>query len=96
MRKQILFYNLKKELVNPIDITRIMKRYPILQYEFLQENDLSCKLSIRKLHDFSQYDESKMEDEIISLFQNEISLAIDFNLDTNGKKPTPYKSNFTL
>lgn len=96
MRKQILFYNLKKELVNPIDITRIMKRYPILQYEFVQKNDLSCKLSFRKLHDFSREEELKIQSELISLFQNEILLELDFNLDTNEKKPTPYKSNFTL
>ncbi len=92
MRQQVLFYNQKKDLINPIDITRIMKHYPILQYEFKQKANLACKLSIRKLHPFSFGEESRMHKELELLFQNEIDLEIDFDLDTDGNKPVPYTS----
>ena len=91
-REQVLFYNKKKELVNPIDITRVIKRYPILQYEFKQKKDLSCILSIHKLHDFPYSDGQSFRKELELLFQNEIDLKIDFNLDTGGRKALPYSS----
>lgn len=91
-REQVLFYNKKNQLVNPIDITRIMKRYPILQYEFKQKKDLSCVLSVNKLHEFTHLENTKFQQELESLFRNEIDLEINFDLDTNGKKPVPYES----
>lgn len=90
-RKQVLFYNKSLNLINPIDITRIMKRYPILQYEFKQKKDYSCELSINKLHDFSLLEQERIEKELISLFQNDIEIKIDFNLKTD-RKPIPYSS----
>ncbi len=94
MRKQVLFYNKKNVLINPIDITRIMKRYPILQYEFKQKKDLSCSLSIRKLYEFPYLQEKKFHEELENLFQNEVDIEIDFNLDVNDGKPLPYESEF--
>jgi phenylacetate-CoA ligase len=96
MRKQVLFYNKKNEIVNPIDITRIMKRYPILQYEFKQKKDLTCVLSVRKLHDFSYLQEQSFLEELENLFQKEVDIEIDFKLDTNGGKPLPYESELGL
>ncbi len=94
MRRQVLFYNKKNVLINPIDITRIMKRYPILQYEFKQRKDLSCVLSIRKLHDFPYLQEQNFRKELENLFQNEVDIEIDFKLDVNSGKPLPYESEF--
>lgn len=95
MRRQVLFYNKKNQLVNPVDLTRIMKRYPILQYEYRQRKDLSLQLSIRRLHPFSFAAEKQFRKEIESLFMNEIDLEIDFNLDTKGSKPIPYSTEIS-
>ena len=95
MRRQVLFYNKKNQLVNPVDLTRIMKRYPILQYEYRQKKDLSIQLSIRRLHPFSFAAEKQFRKEIESLFSNEIDLEIDFILDTKGSKPIPYSTEIS-
>jgi uncharacterized protein (DUF608 family) len=73
-----------------------MKRYPILQYEFKQKKDLTCVLSVRKLHDFSYLQEQSFLEELENLFQKEVDIEIDFKLDTNGGKPLPYESELGL
>lgn len=91
-RELVLFYNKNRKLVNPIDITRIIKNYPILQYEFKQNKDLSCVISIHKLYDFSKLQEQNFRKEINTLFDNSIDLEINFQLNTNGLKSIPYIS----
>jgi phenylacetate-CoA ligase len=91
-RKPILFYNKKKDLVNPIDISRIMKRYPILQFEFTQRKDFRCILSARKLHTFRSGEENNFRKELELLFQNEIDLEINYNLTNDGSKIVSYST----
>ncbi|HMW05711.1 MAG TPA: hypothetical protein PK079_05905 [Leptospiraceae bacterium] len=94
-RKQVLFYNKDHVRINPIDITRILKRYPILQYEFKQLKDLKCNLKIRKLYDFTFDQEENLKKDLLMLFKSKIDINIDFDLSLD-RKPIPYSSELDI
>lgn len=80
-------------VVNPVDLSRVLRPFPIVQHEFKQQADLSCELVIRPLsHDHRP-------DAIASALRTllgDFSLAIRFDpvLGANlpGGKVIPYQS----
>jgi phenylacetate-CoA ligase len=46
-REPVLFRNEAGELVNPVDLSRALRRIPLVQHAFSQRADLSCELVVR-------------------------------------------------
>ncbi len=63
-RRLVLFEDISGESVNPIDIARILRRYPIVQHRFVQRADRSCDLELR-IHGEEDYFARSYEAEIL-------------------------------
>lgn len=91
-RKIVLFYDLDKNIVNSIDISKILREYPVLRHQFVQKSDYSCKLYIDYNYTVSDSDQREILDKILQLFNNRVDLTIiqkEFDLDT---KTIPFLS----
>lgn len=63
-RRLVLFEDVAGESVNPVDIARILRRYPIVQHRFVQREDRSCDLELR-IHGEDEYFARSYEAEIL-------------------------------
>lgn len=98
-RRPVLFKKTNGQTVNPIDISKIIRRFPVVQHQFIQANDLSCILKIRPDHEGLRLYESEIRNHLTRLFGGELSLTIEFSgLAENGsaRKAIPYLSPFKL
>lgn len=48
-RKPVLLYAADGRVVNPLEISRILRQYPLVQHEFFQRSDRSCTLRLRPI-----------------------------------------------
>ncbi len=75
-RKFVLFKNLNGEIINPIDIVRIIKEKPILQFQMIQKKDLSLELNYKPITIFSENDLNEFQNQIQKLFQTKMKLKL--------------------
>ena len=85
-RKPILFQNMKNSIVNTVDIVRVMKLHPILQFQFIQKKDKSCELYYSSSFDLNDEEKVKLKNQIENLFENEISLELKKHKFENSNK----------
>lgn len=85
-RKPILFENMKKCIVNTVDIVRVMKLHPILQFQFTQKRDKSCELYYSSSFELNDEEEVKLKNQIENLFENEINLELKKHKFENSTK----------
>jgi phenylacetate-CoA ligase len=80
--------------VNPVDISGVLRGYPIVQHELVQRADLSCELALRTLGSF---DLGPLEREL-RLLLGHLPLVIrnDPTLGDRTGKVAPYRSELPL
>ncbi|MEM7180653.1 MAG: phenylacetate--CoA ligase family protein [Spirochaetota bacterium] len=79
-RKLVLFEGSKQTIVNPIDISKILRKYPITQHQFVQQKNGNCELSLRTL-DGGTMDSEPLQQELGELFGASISITFKFQQD---------------
>lgn len=85
-RPLVIFRTPSGRLVNPVDISRFLRLYPIVQHRFIQEKDLSCRLRLRLLYGSTLAKEEQLHGQLLELFNNEVSLDISYDLKLEQKK----------
>jgi phenylacetate-CoA ligase len=91
-RKLVMFEGENAKVVNPIDISKIIRKYPVVQHCFVQNTDRSCTLSIRIFDPKLHYGKKELLEELRALFglSIPITIIIDQSLGESGKKVIPY------
>jgi len=82
-RKPVLFFDQSGQMVNPIDISRILRNYPVIGHQMVQKKNTDCILNLA--FRFFPGDDvlDKIRKNILELFNNKINLALITNLDTD-------------
>jgi phenylacetate-CoA ligase len=99
-RAPVLFRSTGGGIINPVDVSRVLREFPFVQHELTQEKDLSCRLSVRPVG----ASESVNATEVIASLRTllgpdaKISVRVDKRLGDRkgGGKVTPYKSELLL
>ena len=98
-RSPVLFRDAAGRVVNPVDLSRVLRAFPIVQHEFKQQADLSCELVIRPLSRDHRPDADVIAEALGALL-GDLPLAIDFDpalgADRPGGKVIPYQSALSL
>ena len=98
-RPPVLFHDAAGRVVNPVDLSRVLKHFPIVQHEFKQQADLSCELVIRPLSKDHQPDADTIAAALRTLL-GDLPLAIHFDpalgAERPGGKVIPYQSALRL
>ncbi|MFQ5570262.1 MAG: phenylacetate--CoA ligase family protein [Rhodothermales bacterium] len=98
-RPPVLFYDAFDTIVNPVDLSRVLKQFPIVQHEFKQRADLSCELVIRPLSRDHRPDADAVVGALHDLL-GDLPLAVRFDPDLGADRPggkvVPYQSAFML
>ncbi len=92
-RKTVLIKTPSGKLVNTIDISRILKDYPILAHQFVQEKNYNCKLNLKFIYSVSAKIKEEIKQKILTLFNHEVSLMINDKIELFQGKVIPYISN---
>ena len=78
--------------VNPVDVSGVLRAYPIVQHELVQRADLSCELTLRTMGGEAP-DTAAMERELRALFGDvPLVLRVDPTLGDRTGKIAPYRS----
>ena len=98
-RPPVLFHDEAGRVVNPVDLSRVLRPFPIVQHEFKQRADLSCELVIRPLsHDHRPDADAIVE--ALRVLLGDLPLAIHFDpalgAERPGGKVIPYQSALRL
>jgi phenylacetate-CoA ligase len=88
-RKLVLFYTPDYKVINPIDISRILRRYPVTSFQVLQARDFDCRVTIQPGFDFSCYHAQAIEREIKELFNDGINVRVDRIGKSDPVEPKP-------
>lgn len=75
-RKFVLFKNKKNEIINPIDIVRIIKEKSILQFQMIQKKDLSLEFRFKPIINFTEKEIEEFKNQIQNLFKTEMDLKL--------------------
>jgi phenylacetate-CoA ligase len=89
-RKHVIFEKPSGGRVNPIDISRIMKGYPVIMHQFIQKKALSSILHLSLYAPLYPRDRERLKDEIDELFGGGMKLTIKKNLKPEKEKIIPY------
>jgi phenylacetate-CoA ligase len=98
-RKPVLFKRSDGSIVNPVDISTALREFPIVQSEFSQEMDLTCRLVIRPLFPSLAAREGAIRRAVAAAMGEDIPLTVEFdpNLgDRQEGKTMPFRSGFLL
>jgi phenylacetate-CoA ligase len=85
-RHLVIFRTPAGRLVNPVDISRILRLYPIVQHRFIQKKDFSCHLGLRLLYGSTLAKEDRLRGQLLALFDKEVSLRISYDLKPEEKE----------
>jgi phenylacetate-CoA ligase len=91
-RAPVLLRSARGGAVNPVDVSGVLRAYPIVQHELVQRADLSCELTLRTMSG-EPLDVATLELELCALF-GEVPLVIrvDPSLGDRTGKAMPYRS----
>lgn len=89
-RGLVLFYTPSDELVNPIDISKILGSYPVLVHKFIQRADYSCDLYLKLLYAIPYSLEKEISLHINSLFKGTVEVRVNKDLEIDKGKIIPY------
>lgn len=94
-RKLVVFEGSYQKKINPIDVSKIIRKYPIVQHQLVQEKNKNCLLKVRTLDPQLPFGKEEMLKELQVLFGNEIEIKIQLEPTLgNDKKIIPYISYF--
>jgi phenylacetate-CoA ligase len=98
-RRPVLFRAADGGIVNPVDVSRVLREFPFVQHEFVQHADRSCELTVRPIPG-TQPPGQEIAAALGTLFGPSIALAIHFDPSlgdrASGAKVTPYRSELLL
>ncbi|MCB1156158.1 MAG: phenylacetate--CoA ligase family protein, partial [Leptospiraceae bacterium] len=91
-RKFVLFKNQSGQFINPIDISRIVRNYPMIQHRMLQKKDGSFVLEILPLGEDTESFFLGLREELLAVLGKKEKLEIIFNMKLGeDKKVIPYE-----
>jgi phenylacetate-CoA ligase len=96
-RRPVLFRAADGALVNPVDLSRVLRRFPFVQHEFSQDAGRTCELVVRPVAGVS-LDEDAVAAALRDLLGDvPLSVRVDSRLgDRTGLKLLPYRSEIHL
>lgn len=89
-RETVIFTTSEGKPVNSIDIARILRQYPILNYRFIQHKDYSCVVKINALYPLDYSVEKIIQGEIGYLFDDTVKIEICGDASSFGDKTVPF------
>jgi phenylacetate-CoA ligase len=91
-RAPVLLRSARGGEVNPVDVSGVLRAYPIVQHELVQHADLSCALAIRTMSR-DPVNVAALEGELRALFGDvPLVIRVDPSLGDRTGKVTPYRS----
>ena len=95
-RRPVLFRAADGTLVNPVDVSRVLRRHPLVRHHFAQHADGSCELVLRPLPG-TPLDTDALVAELAALLGAvRLELRIDPALGDRDPKLTAYASELLL
>jgi phenylacetate-CoA ligase len=89
-RKLVLFYGKSGKIVNSIDISGIIRSFPVYTFSFIQRSDYRCTLKIAAGGEITLRSAKFMKEKIESLFDNEIKVEIESENILLKEKTMPF------
>lgn len=91
-RAMVLFRTVSGKIINSVDISGIIREYPVYFFQFTQKKDLNLTLSLSAGSNFSFKKEENLKKRIEILFDRENRIIIDRNLKIDDRKNIPFIS----
>jgi phenylacetate-CoA ligase len=98
-RAPVIFRAADGSAVNNVDLSKVLRTYPVVQFRFEQKKDGACELRVRPIPGSPDDWTARAKRELAELFGGRpLSVRIDEKLGENAKggKVVPYVSAFTL
>ncbi len=96
-RAPVFFRNDAGKMVNPADISKIIRRFPVIQFQFHQYPDLSCRLAVRGSDSFLRVFHHDLRSCLAGLFGTGIDILLEEDPDLGqDKKIIPFISENTV
>ncbi|MBN2737472.1 MAG: hypothetical protein JXR70_10865 [Spirochaetales bacterium] len=95
-RKMVIFKNLKGQWINPVDVPRILKDYPIIKFHMTQDSNLDCELSIKTQYPLGNAASEILYKKLTSLFDDKINLTILEKEEIESNQPFESEIDFTF
>jgi len=99
-RKPVLYRTAQGAIVNPVDLSRALRAFPLVQHAFTQRADLSCELVVRPIPGVPPPAPATLANAVRSLLGGDVSLEVRFDPAlgdrTAGGKVEPYRSELLL
>jgi phenylacetate-CoA ligase len=99
-RQPVILRSATGAVVNTVDVSRVLREFPLVQHEFVQKADRSCELSVRPIDADHPPDTSQLQRALQQLLgaDTPIVVRIDASLGNRGgtDKRLPYRSEFLL
>ena len=99
-RKPVVFMASNGSTVNPVDISRVLREFPLLQHEFVQRLDRSCELTIRLIPGHQSSEVEPLAGTLAELFGEAIPIKVTIDdslgMRQDDRKATPYVSEALL
>lgn len=98
-RAPVLFRARDGSVVNNVDLSRVLRKYPLVQFRFEQKRGGACELTLRPIEDARGDWHARLADELSALFRGmRIGIQIDARLGdgVKGSKIVPYISAMKL
>lgn len=95
-RKPVVFRSRSGKIVNPVDISRVLREFPLLQHNFLQKSDFSCELKVRLIPGFEAGAIQELHGRMLYLFGESQKLDViieEFVRPDSGRKIPAYASD---
>jgi len=89
-RQLVIFEDENRNPVNTIDVSRILRGYPVYSHQVVQKKDLSVELNIVPSNLFFQEMEKEILAELEKLFGKNINIIIKKDLKLGDRKIIPY------
>jgi phenylacetate-CoA ligase len=91
-RSPVLLRSARGGDVNPVDVSGVLRAYPIVQHELVQHADLSCELAVRTMSG-AAVDLGPLQRELHALFGDvALVIRVDPSLGDRTGKVMPYRS----
>lgn len=95
-RSLVSFFDPENRRINPIDVSRILRQYPIVQHQLVQRRDYSLELALRIAESppLPPALETRLREELSELFGPATPIRIHYNAgfdtDIESGRPTPF------
>jgi len=89
-RKLVMFQRPDGHAVNPLDIARVMRNYPVFMHRLIQDKDHSCLLEVNTMYGLTRPMREGIMKELGGLFGGAVDISIEEGIDFSEGKVLPY------